>query len=252
MADKRTWGRRPYEPVLSGMSLTFWPGELVAVTGAVGSGKSTLLAAIAGAPHVAVLRGHVLAAAAAGGDTPPVISLAAQQPWLFSGTLRDNVVCGQPFDADRYAAVLEACELGRDVAELGPAGDSTLVGEQGVMLSGGQRARVALARCAYLQQAEVYLFDDSLAALDVHVGARVFQKLLCDLLQVRRSAQHTHCNRVPSRRGVHLEAIRIAPAAPGGAPDWECGHDCQPCTPPGASRASADGDASWIWWCAAG
>jgi ABC-type multidrug transport system fused ATPase/permease subunit len=82
----------------------------VAVTGAVGSGKSTLLAAIAGAPHVAVLRGHVVAAAAAGGDTPPVISLAAQQPWLFSGTLRDNVVCGQPFDAERYAAVLEALE----------------------------------------------------------------------------------------------------------------------------------------------
>jgi len=156
----------------------------VAVTGAVGSGKSTLLAAIAGAPHVAVLRGHVVAAAAAGGDTPPVISLAAQQPWLFSGTLRDNVVCGQPFDAERYAAVLEACELRRDLAELGPAGDSTLVGEQGVMLSGGQRARVALARCAYLQHAEVYLFDDSLAALDVHVGARVFQKLICHFLQV--------------------------------------------------------------------
>ena len=78
---------------------------------------------------------------AVGGD----ISYSSQEPWLFVGTVRQNILFGQPYNAERYKEVIQVCALKRDL-ELFPHGDRTVVGERGVSLSGGQRARINLAR----------------------------------------------------------------------------------------------------------
>ncbi|KAJ1631469.1 P-loop containing nucleoside triphosphate hydrolase protein, partial [Pavlovales sp. CCMP2436] len=82
-------------------------------------------------------------------------------------TVRDNITFASPFEATRYAAVLKACALEQDLASL-PAGDATEIGERGINLSGGQKARVALARACYAD-ADVYLLDDVLSAVDAEV-----------------------------------------------------------------------------------
>ena len=89
------------------------------------------------------------------------ISYAAQEPWIFSGTLRMNVLFGYPFDAQRYWNVLNVCALNQDIQNF-DYGDQTLVGERGVILSGGQKARVSLARALY-RNADIYLLDDPLS-----------------------------------------------------------------------------------------
>ena len=89
------------------------------------------------------------------------LSYASQEPWIFSGTLRTNVLFGQPFDAERYWNVLKGCALHQDIQKF-DYGDLTLVGERGVSLSGGQKARVNLARAIY-RNADIYLLDDPLS-----------------------------------------------------------------------------------------
>ena len=76
------------------------------------------------------------------------LAYVPQIPFILNASLRDNILCGAPFDAARYDAVLEACCLLPDLAVL-PAGDATEIGERGINLSGGQKARVSLARAIY-------------------------------------------------------------------------------------------------------
>ena len=87
----------------------------------------------------------------------------AQQPWIMNSTLKENIVFGSPFDAERYARVLRVCALLPDL-EILPKGDETEIGEKGINLSGGQKHRVSLARAAY-QGAQVVLLDDPLSAV---------------------------------------------------------------------------------------
>jgi ABC-type multidrug transport system fused ATPase/permease subunit len=163
---------------LRGVTLRVAPGELLAVVGPVGSGKSTLLAGLLGescGEGAVALRPR-------GG-----VAYAAQSPFLLNGTLRDNVLFGRPFDAQRYAAAIAACCLAPDVAAL-PARDATVLGERGVTLSGGQRARVSLARALYGDPA-VLLLDDVLSALDADTGRAVFAAALGPVGMARRSAR---------------------------------------------------------------
>jgi len=157
------WGEAP---VLQRVSLRVRPGQLVCLLGAVGTGKSTLVAGLLGELRPTqgrlTVRGRV--------------AYVAQSPFIVSGTLRDNICFGADFEPARYAAVLHAAALGPDVAAL-PAGDATEIGEHGVNLSGGQQQRVALARAAYCD-ADVYLFDDPLSAVDAEVGRHIFSCLL--------------------------------------------------------------------------
>ena len=93
------------------------------------------------------------------------LSYAAQESWIFSGTLRQNVLFGETFDAERYWNVLKVCALQQDIQKF-EYGDLTLVGERGVSLSGGQKARVNLARAIY-RNADIYLLDDPLSGQNI-------------------------------------------------------------------------------------
>lgn len=108
-------------------------------------------------------------------------SYASQEPWLFTGTIRQNILFGLPMDRHRYRTVVKKCALERDF-ELLPFGDKTIVGERGASLSGGQKARISLARAVY-RKADVYLLDDPLSAVDTHVGRHLFDQCMRGFLR---------------------------------------------------------------------
>uniref|UniRef100_A0A7N8XUW9 ATP-binding cassette, sub-family C (CFTR/MRP), member 2 n=1 Tax=Mastacembelus armatus TaxID=205130 RepID=A0A7N8XUW9_9TELE len=148
------------------VSLDIKPGRLVAVVGAVGSGKSSLMSAVLGEMHCT--KGFV--------NIKGSLAFVPQQAWIQNATLRDNILFGSPHEDKRLQEVVEACALVPDL-ELLPGGDLTEIGEKGINLSGGQKQRVSLARAAY-SQADIYLLDDPLSAVDSHVGKHLFDKVL--------------------------------------------------------------------------
>ncbi|KAJ8945829.1 hypothetical protein NQ318_008713 [Aromia moschata] len=158
-------------------------GEFIGVIGPVGSGKSSFLSAILA--ELSMDSGEIAIREIESG-----FGLVTQQPWLQHGTLRDNVLFGKPYDDTKYKEVLFACGLTEDIAQL-PSGDMTGVGEGGTTLSGGQRARVALARAVY-QDKSVYLMDDVLSAVDTKVAKHIFQHCIMGLLLNKTRILCTH------------------------------------------------------------
>lgn len=155
---KARWDPDATEYTLDNVNLRAQPGTLVAVIGPVGAGKSSLFQAILGE----------LPAESGSIEVNGVVSYHAQEPWLFTGTVRSNILFGTPYDRDRYRQVVRKCALERDFSLL-PHGDKTVVGERGQSLSGGQKARIGLARTCY-RRASIYLLDDPLSAVDSHVS----------------------------------------------------------------------------------
>ena len=102
------------------------------------------------------------------------IGYASQEPWIFSATVRENITFGLPYQSEWYDKVIECCALDKDL-EIFPDGDLTLVGERGVTLSGGQKARLNLARAVY-RDADIYLLDDPLSAVDAVVSRHIFDR----------------------------------------------------------------------------
>ena len=160
-------------PTLVDLSFTLPQGGLVGIGGPVGSGKSTLLSALVG--DVPRLQGRCVVRGS--------IALCTQEPWIQNKTLRDNILFGLPYDDTFYHQVLSACALRADLEQLS-AGDATEIGERGVNLSGGQKARVALARACYAR-ASVVLLDDVLSAVDAEVGAHLVAQCITGLLRQR-------------------------------------------------------------------
>lgn len=117
--------------MLDGLSAEFKRGDLIGIIGAVGAGKSSLLQTI--------LRELPLESGAM--QINGLISYAAQEPWIFAGTVRQNILFGQEYEKDRYNAVVKVCALATDFEQL-PEGDRTIVGDRGMSLSGGQKARI--------------------------------------------------------------------------------------------------------------
>ncbi|KAI6237776.1 hypothetical protein M3Y95_00300500 [Aphelenchoides besseyi] len=152
---------------LSNLTVNIRPGQLVGVIGSVGSGKSTLLSAIAG--ELDAIDGECEIRANSMAYVP-------QQAWIQNLTLRDNVVFASHFDGDHYEKTLDACCLRDDIMLL-PSGDLTEIGEKGINLSGGQKARVSLARSVY-RKAEFYVLDDPFSALDANVGQQIFTNVI--------------------------------------------------------------------------
>ncbi|KAJ8716037.1 hypothetical protein PYW08_013322 [Mythimna loreyi] len=167
--------------ILTRITLKVEPGEFLGVAGTIVSGKSSLLQLILGelTPRNGTL--------SLGGAR---VSYASQEPWLFVATIRDNILFGLPYDPIRYKNVVAACALAKDF-ELLPYGDLTLVGERGVSLSGGQRARIGLARACY-RQADIYLLDDPLSAVDTHVGKHIVSECVMGLLEKSTRILVTH------------------------------------------------------------
>lgn len=153
-------------PVLKNVNMRVEHHQLVAVVGPVGCGKSSLISAFLGEMEKETGRINQVGK----------IAFVAQQAWIQNATLKANVLFGQPLDQKKYERVLEACALLPDLETL-PAGDLTEIGEKGINLSGGQKQRVALARAVY-QDADVYLLDDPLSAVDVHVGKHIFESVI--------------------------------------------------------------------------
>ena len=144
--------------------------SLTVITGPVGSGKSTLLSAIAG--EISNASGTI--------DYQGSVIYLPQTAWVFSGTIKENILFGQPFEESKYERIIDVCALKEDFQRL-PDGDQTVVGERGEVLSGGQQARVSLARAVYAE-GDIYLLDDPLSAVDFKVGQHIFNKCIKDLL----------------------------------------------------------------------
>lgn len=134
------------------------------------------------------------------------ISYASQEPWLFAASVRKNILFGNEYNSALYKKVTKACALESDFLQLAHGrlhsslnslrnvkipGDRTTVGERGVSLSGGQRARINLARAVY-RQADVYLLDDPLSAVDTHVGKHLFDKCIIKHLKGKTRILVTH------------------------------------------------------------
>ncbi|XP_050293273.1 probable multidrug resistance-associated protein lethal(2)03659 [Anthonomus grandis grandis] len=174
------WLNDRTENNLDHLDLEVNSGELTVVIGAVGSGKTTLLHGILG--ELKPVKGST--------KVTGNISYASQEPWLFVGSVRQNIIFGQKFDATRYHEVVRACQLERDFT-LFPYGDRTIVGERGVSLSGGQRARINLARAVY-KDSDIYLLDDPLSAVDAQVGKQIFEECITGYLKDKCVVLVTH------------------------------------------------------------
>lgn len=161
-----TWNKHQPNNVLENINLSARKGELTCIVGRVGSGKSSLLQAILGdlwkTHGEVVVRGR--------------IAYVAQQSWVMNASVKENIVFGHRWDPHFYDLTIEACALVDDFKTL-PDGDQTEVGERGISLSGGQKARLTLARAVYAR-ADVYLLDDVLSAVDSHVGRHLINRVL--------------------------------------------------------------------------
>ena len=160
------WLAKSTQPILQDVNLEVKKGELLAIIGRVGDGKSSLLGAMLG--EMTRSEGKVTIR----GD----VAYFSQSTWILSATIKDNIIFGHRFDPLFYDEVIEACALRADLAVL-PQGDMTEVGEKGVSLSGGQKARISLARACYAR-ADIYLLDDPLSAVDAHVGRHIFDRVI--------------------------------------------------------------------------
>ncbi|XP_054955343.2 multidrug resistance-associated protein 1 isoform X7 [Pan paniscus] len=160
-----TWARSD-PPTLNGITFSIPEGALVAVVGQVGCGKSSLLSALLA--EMDKVEGHVAIKGS--------VAYVPQQAWIQNDSLRENILFGCQLEEPYYRSVIQACALLPDL-EILPSGDRTEIGEKGVNLSGGQKQRVSLARAVY-SNADIYLFDDPLSAVDAHVGKHIFENVI--------------------------------------------------------------------------
>ncbi|XP_018564796.1 multidrug resistance-associated protein 4-like [Anoplophora glabripennis] len=173
-------GWLPTVLTLTDVCLNIRPGTLCCVVGKVGSGKTSLLHLLLKEMPVSV--GKV--------DVAGKISYASQDPWLFVASVRNNILFGQKFLQTKYKRIVKACALYKDFQQF-PYRDHTMVGERGVSLSGGQRVRINLARAVYLD-ADIYLLDDPLSAVDTHVAKKLFEECIKNYLKDKTRILVTH------------------------------------------------------------
>ncbi|CAA7267286.1 unnamed protein product [Cyclocybe aegerita] len=168
------------------VTTTFPRDEISLICGKIGSGKTLLLLGLLG--EADVMSGEVSCPRSAPNSHDILAQVdkmdnwildgacayVPQTPWLRNRSLKENILFSLPYDAERYSAVLRACALIQDI-EMLEAGDETDIGEQGVNLSGGQKARVSLARAVY-SRASILLLDDVLSAVDTHTAGHLWNE----------------------------------------------------------------------------
>ncbi|KAG9510799.1 Multidrug resistance-associated protein 1 [Fragariocoptes setiger] len=155
-------------PILTDINVGFEKRKLTAVVGTVGSGKSSLLSAMLGEMYRE--KGTIQI------DPGSSISYVTQEAWILNATLRNNILFTKMHNKEQYRRVIDACALRQDLSTM-DRGDETEIGEKGINLSGGQKQRVSLARAVY-SDTDIYLLDDPLSAVDSHVGAHIFDKVI--------------------------------------------------------------------------
>jgi ABC-type multidrug transport system fused ATPase/permease subunit len=180
-----SWDRQSgLPPDLKFINLKCMPGTLTCVIGPVGSGKSSLLN---------VLLGEIESLPNGGGSSCRLngsISYAPQVPFLLHATVRENITFGKPFVEEKYLQAIKVCSLQSDFDML-IAGDQTTIGERGINLSGGQKARISMARAVY-SDSDIYLLDDPLSAVDAHVGHHLFNSCIKTMLKKKTIILVTH------------------------------------------------------------
>lgn len=160
----KTSDEKPF--ALNNLSLKVPKGSFVVIVGGIGCGKSSLLQALIG--EMRRVRGSTVFSSS--------VAYVPQSAWIMNATLRENITFGQPDNEKKFQAIVDACCLQSDL-EMLPNGQDTEIGEKGINLSGGQKARVSLARAAY-SGADIVLMDDSLSAVDAHVGKAILDNCL--------------------------------------------------------------------------
>ena len=165
---------------LKDISFQIKRGELIVVVGEIGAGKSSLLAALVG--EMRRTEGVVKL-----GGT---VGFCPQTAWIQNATVRSNILFGKEFDQAKYDRVIHDCALESDF-EMLPNGDATEIGERGITLSGGQKARINVARAAY-NDTDIALLDDPLSAVDAHVGRQLLEECICGLMAGKTRILVTH------------------------------------------------------------
>ena len=172
----------PLEPILKNINFEIKQGEFICVIGEVGCGKSSLLQAILN-NMLSLTRGSKIYVNGS-------ISYVSQIPWIRNATIKDNILFYQPYDEEKYNQVIELAQLRPDL-EIFEAGDLTEIGEKGVNLSGGQKARISIARALYCDK-DIYMFDDPISALDANVGMKVMKNCIIKHLSGKTRILVTH------------------------------------------------------------
>lgn len=161
---------------LKNINLEIKKGEMIGIVGEVGSGKSTLLQAILN--NLIILNKSENNSRLILNGT---VSYVSQTPWILNDTLKNNILFFKEFDEKIYEEILDLCCLKQDI-EMLTGGDMTEIGEKGINLSGGQKARVALARSVH-SDTDIFLLDDPISALDAHVGEQIMMNCILGKLK---------------------------------------------------------------------
>nr|QNH67891.1 ATP-binding cassette transporter subfamily C member 10 [Brachionus rotundiformis] len=171
---------------LNDISFKVNKGDFIGVIGKVGSGKTSILLTL-----MAELEKNNGKLRINSQTCEQGFAYVGQEVWIQQGTIRENILFGSEMNVEFYKKVLNACCLETDLENL-PYGDETPVGENGICLSGGQKARVTLARACYNRKMEIYLLDDPLSAVDAHVCRHLVNKCLNGLLKNKTRILCTH------------------------------------------------------------
>ncbi|XP_033225035.1 multidrug resistance-associated protein 4-like isoform X2 [Belonocnema kinseyi] len=174
------WSPDNKKSTIQNISLIVQRGSLSAIIGQVGAGKSSLLQLLLN--ELPLESGSI--------QVSGRIVYVIQEPWVFASSIRQNILFGLPMNKKRYQEVIKVCQLEQDFS-IFPFGDKTFIGEKGMTLSGGQKARINLARAVYVD-ADTYLFDDPLSAVDNYVSRRIFKECICEYLKEKTRILVTH------------------------------------------------------------
>ncbi|CAD8112763.1 unnamed protein product [Paramecium primaurelia] len=170
------------EPILKNINIRIEKGQFVSIVGDVGSGKSSLIQAMLGEMIYKE-------------DKPRIqingsFAYVSQKAWIQNATVKENILFGLPFDQTKYDEAIKFSCLKEDIKILVKR-DQTMIGEKGVNLSGGQKARVSLARAIY-SNCDIYLLDDPISAVDVHVAKFIIYECLNGYLKEKTRILVTH------------------------------------------------------------
>ncbi|CAM1331877.1 ABCC10 (predicted) [Pycnogonum litorale] len=173
---------------LDELSFTVHEGDLIGIIGKIGSGKTSLMCALLSEMYK--VEGEITVSEE---KRRSGFGIFMQESWIQHGTIRDNILFGKDYDKQMYDAVISACALVEDL-KIWKSGDLTQVGENGVTLSGGQKARLTLARAIY-QDKDVYLLDDPFSAVDADVAKHIYVKCIRGMLKQKTVFLSTHHHR---------------------------------------------------------